>query len=211
MTDSIRPDEKTGRSEFAFASEQLVSQVIPTPDAAVRLRPLGLLNNRIEGGLWADRRRVNHDITIPFGAEQLEKVGNLLNLKLAAGASGKYRGADDDTGNTAPFLDSDVHKWLEAVGWELAQFPDEKLLALAEPIIDLVAKAQRADGYVDSYYQAALPGKEFTNPEWASGPGCDCLAPRPRRRPPDGDRPAFRCADRGRAWPRQARMDLRPS
>jgi DUF1680 family protein len=166
MTDSIRPDEKTGRSEFAFASEQLVSQVIPTPDAAVRLRPLGLLNNRIEGGLWADRRRVNHDITIPFGAEQLEKVGNLLNLKLAAGASGKYRGADDDTGNTAPFLDSDVHKWLEAVGWELAQFPDEKLLALAEPIIDLVAKAQRADGYVDSYYQAALPGKEFTNPEW---------------------------------------------
>ena len=166
MTDSTRPDDQIGRSASASASGELVSQVIPTPDAAVRLRPLGLLNNRIEGGLWADRRHVNHEITIPFGAEQLEKVGNLLNLKLAAGASGKYRGADDDTGNTAPFLDSDVHKWLEAVGWELAQRPDERLLALAEPIIDLVAKAQRADGYVDSYYQAAQPGKEFTNAEW---------------------------------------------
>lgn len=145
---------------------EVVSPVVPTRDASVRLRPIGLQGIRIDGGLWADRRRTNHAITIPFGAEQLEAAGNLLNLKLAAGASGAYRGANDDTGNTAPFLDSDVHKWLEAVGWELAQSPDERLLALAEPIIELVAKAQRADGYVDSYYQAALPGREFTNPEW---------------------------------------------
>jgi hypothetical protein len=161
-----RPDDQIGRSDTGVANGDVVSPVVPTRNAGVRLRPIGLRGSRIEGGLWADRRRTNREITIPFGAEQLEEAGNLLNLKLAAGASGKYRGADDDTGNTAPFLDSDVHKWLEAVGWELAQFPDEKLLALAEPIIELVAKAQRADGYVDSYYQAALPGKEFTNPEW---------------------------------------------
>ena len=166
MSSTRKPDDRIGHYDTAVASGAVVSQVVPTRDASVRLRPIGMVGNRIEGGLWADRRRTNHEVTIPFGAEQLEAAGNLLNLKLAAGASGAYRGANDDTGNTAPFLDSDVHKWLEAVGWELAQFPDEKLLALAEPIIELVAKAQRADGYVDSYYQAGLPGKEFTNPEW---------------------------------------------
>jgi uncharacterized protein len=160
------PEDGTGPFGTAAVSAEIASPVLPTPNARVRLRPLGLSGSRVEGGLWADRRRSNHEITIPFGAEQLEAAGNLLNLKLAAGARGEYRGADDDTGNTAPFLDSDVHKWLEAVGWELAQSPDERLLALAEPMIELVAAAQRADGYVDSYYQAALPGKEFTNPEW---------------------------------------------
>jgi DUF1680 family protein len=160
------PEDGTGPFGTAAVSAEIASPVLPTPNARVRLRPLGLSGSRVEGGLWADRRRTNHEITIPFGAEQLEAAGNLLNLKLAAGARGEYRGADDDTGNTAPFLDSDVHKWLEAVGWELAQSPDERLMALAEPMIELVAGAQRADGYVDSYYQAALPGKEFTNPEW---------------------------------------------
>ena len=166
MSSTRKPDDRIGRYDTTVAAGAVVSQVVPTRDASVRLRPIGLVGSRIEGGLWADRRRTNREITIPFGAEQLEAAGNLLNLKLAAGASGKYRGADDDTGNTAPFLDSDIYKWLEAVGWELAQFHEQKLLALAEPIIELVAKAQRADGYVDSYYQAALPGKEFTNPEW---------------------------------------------
>ena len=166
MSSPLRPEDETRPFGPAAVSAEIASPVLPTPNARVRLRPLGLSGSRVEGGLWADRRRSNHEITIPFGAEQLEAAGNLLNLKLAAGARGEYRGADDDTGNTAPFLDSDVHKWLEAVGWELAQSPDERLLALAEPMIELVAGAQRADGYVDSYYQAALPGKEFTNPEW---------------------------------------------
>ena len=143
-----------------------VAPVVPTPGAAVRLRPIGLLRSRIEGGLWADRRRTNHEVTIPHGAAQLEAAGNLFNFRLAGGGSGEYRGGDDDSGTIAPFLDSDVHKWLEAVGWELAQRPDPAIMALAEPMIDLIAKAQRADGYVDTFYQVACPGKEFTDLEW---------------------------------------------
>jgi DUF1680 family protein len=141
--------------------------VVPTANAAVRLRPIGLDRIRIDGGLWADRRRTNHEVTIPHGAEQLRAAGNLMNLELAASSSiAGYRGEIDDGGTTAPFLDSDVYKWLEAVGWELGQWPDPALLFLAEPMIDLAGKAQRADGYLDSFYQVALPGQEFTNLEW---------------------------------------------
>jgi DUF1680 family protein len=104
---------------------------------------------------------------MPHGAAQLEAAGNLFNFRLAAGAaSGSYRGGEDESGTTAPFLDSDVYKWLEAVGWELAENPDPALLALAEPMIGLIEKAQRADGYLDTFFQVVHPGREFTDPEW---------------------------------------------
>jgi DUF1680 family protein len=167
MNPTSRPADRIGRSDVAPSGAVPVAPVVPTRGADVRLRPLGVLRSRIDGGLWADRRRTNHDVTIPHGAAQLERAGNLFNFKLAAGtASGSYRGAADDSGSTAPFLDSDVYKWLEAVGWELAQSPDEKMLALAEPAIDLMAKAQRSDGYLDTFFQVVHPGKEFTDLHW---------------------------------------------
>jgi uncharacterized protein len=162
MTDPRKPGEQLGVLGFAP-----VSPVVPTASAVGRLRPIGLLRSRIEGGLWADRRRTNHDVTIPHGAAQLEAVGNLFNFKLAAGSeTGRYHGGDDESGTTAPFLDSDVYKWLEAVGWELSQGLDPALLALAEPMIGLIEKAQRADGYLDTFFQVLRPGKEFTDLEW---------------------------------------------
>jgi hypothetical protein len=90
----------------------------------------------------------------------------VANFALAAGAPGSYHGNEDDNGAAIPFLDSDVYKWLEAVGWDLAQVPDATLLALAGRTIDQVAEGQRADGYLDTYFQVARPGKEFTDFQW---------------------------------------------
>ena len=146
--------------------DTVIAPVVPTASAHVRLRPVGLLESRITGGMWAARRARNHEVTIPHGAAQLERVGNVMNFRLAGGQEGAYRGGNDDFGTTAPFLDSDIHKWLEAVGWELAQAPDPALLALADPVIELIAKAQRDDGYVDTFFQVARPGREFTDMQW---------------------------------------------
>lgn len=158
--------QSTGGS-LGILTSGSISPMNPTGSAAVRLRPIGLTRSRIGAGLWADRRRTNHDVTLPHGAAQLEAAGNLANFRLAAGlTTGRYRGADDDSGTTAPFLDSDVYKWLEAAGWELGQSPDPSLAALAEPMIDLLAKAQRSDGYLDTFFQVARPGKEFTDLQW---------------------------------------------
>ena len=38
--------------------------------------------------------------------------------------------------------------------------------ALADPVVDLVGRAQREDGYLDSFYQVRHPGMEFTDLEW---------------------------------------------
>src|SRR5262249_55663737 len=110
----------------------------------------------IENGLWARRQTVNRDAALPHGFRMLEAAGNLENLRIAAGRStARYRGP--------VFMDSDVYKWLEAAAWEMGRVPSEWLRSTSEATIDLVAAAQGADGYVNSYYTVAEPGKRWTD------------------------------------------------
>jgi DUF1680 family protein len=125
--------------------------VVPTASARVRLRPLDPTGVRILGGLLGDRQRVNGEVTIPHGAEQLERAGTLENLRVAAGLSqGGHRGM--------VFSDSDVYKWLEALAWETQRQPSPELERLAAETTELVAAAQQPDGYLDSYWQ--VEGRE---------------------------------------------------
>jgi len=61
------------------------------------------------------------------------------------------------------FQDSDLYKWLEAVGYSLEQHPDQELQKTAEEAIDLIVNAQQDDGYLNTYY--IINGKDmaFTN------------------------------------------------
>jgi DUF1680 family protein len=61
------------------------------------------------------------------------------------------------------FQDSDLYKWLEAVGYSLEQHPDQELQKTAEEAIDLIINAQQEDGYLNTYY--IINGKDmaFTN------------------------------------------------
>ncbi|HET9291713.1 MAG TPA: beta-L-arabinofuranosidase domain-containing protein, partial [Actinomycetes bacterium] len=131
-----------------------------------RLRPLGPSRARIVGGFLAERQRTNRQHTIPHGFDQLQRVGTLDNLRLAAGANGRYRAHADSAGTTFPFLDSDVYKWLEAVGWELGRAADPALAASADEAIKLVTAAQRPDGYLNSYVQVIGGGTPHTDLAW---------------------------------------------
>jgi DUF1680 family protein len=50
-------------------------------------------------------------------------------------------------------MDSDIYKTLEAIGWERAHGSRPDLATFAAAAIDLLAKAQDPDGYLDSYFQ----------------------------------------------------------
>ncbi|MBV8712862.1 MAG: glycoside hydrolase family 127 protein, partial [Solirubrobacterales bacterium] len=121
-----------------------------------RLSPLRLGSAAITGGLWAERQRLNREVLLPRAAAQLEAAGNFDNLRAAArhGAQ-RFRGP--------VFMDSDVYKWLEAIGWELAREADEDLERLADEAIALVADAQDEDGYLNSYYQVVEPSERWSN------------------------------------------------
>ena len=142
------------------------SPVRPSPAARSALRPLGSSRVAIVDGFWAERLRLNREHTIPHGFEQLRRSGALNNLRLAAGSDGQYQALTDTAGATFPFLDSDVYKWLEAVGWELGRAPDAALAAAADEAIGLVVSAQRPDGYLNSYVQVIGGGVPHLDLAW---------------------------------------------
>jgi uncharacterized protein len=118
-------------------------------------------------GFWSQRLRINRERMLPHGFQQLERAGNLHNLRLAAGtASGRYQALGLMFEQPFPFLDSDVYKWLEACGWELGRQPDDELTRAADEVIGLVAAAQRDDGYLNSFVQVLAPGREYSDLHW---------------------------------------------
>jgi hypothetical protein len=133
-----------------------VTSVAPTASAHVRLRPIDARGVVIDGGLLAERRRVNHEVTLLHGLEQMEQAGTLENMRIAAGrAQGERRGM--------VFSDSDIYKWLEAVAWELEREPTPELHRLAQEITELVAAAQQDDGYINTYCQVKDPSWRWSD------------------------------------------------
>jgi DUF1680 family protein len=61
------------------------------------------------------------------------------------------------------FQDSDFSKWIETVGYSLANHPDPRLEAIADSAIDIVCAAQLDNGYLDTYYILNGMDRAFTN------------------------------------------------
>ncbi|MCP1103000.1 DUF1680 family protein [Aequitasia blattaphilus] len=61
------------------------------------------------------------------------------------------------------FQDSDVAKWLEAVGNILMLKRDEDLEAKADEAIAIIERAQEPDGYLNTYFSIEAPEKKWTN------------------------------------------------
>jgi len=102
---------------------------------------------------WIDR---NRDVTVEYQYEQLEESGTLENFRRAIdGESGGFQGMW--------FQDTDAYKWIEAASYELAKADDPDLRERVDEVIDLVAGAQEASGYLDTYFQLVEPGNEWTN------------------------------------------------
>lgn len=136
--------------------QRIGSSVAPTPSARLRLRPIDGRGVAIRDGLLADRQRVNREVTLLRGAEELERAGTLDNFRIAAGrARGERRGM--------VFSDSDVYKWVEALAWEIGREPSAELERLAVETVELVAAAQQPDGYLNTWAQIVDPAWRWSD------------------------------------------------
>lgn len=59
--------------------------------------------------------------------------------------------------------DTDLAKWLEAVAYTLSYEKNPTLEQTADEVIELIAKAQEENGYLDTYFTILHPGKQFKN------------------------------------------------
>ncbi len=88
--------------------------------------------------------------------EDIETSHCIKNFQIAA---------KRDTGDFygAVFQDSDLAKWLEAVAYSLAVYPDERLERVVDEVIDLIEAAQEEDGYINTYFTIKDKSLRFTN------------------------------------------------
>jgi len=121
-----------------------------------RLRPFALTDVVVADAFWAPRQATNRRVTLPYEYEQLKKTGRIDAFRLDWKA-----GADGETPHI--FWDSDLAKWIEAVGTSLATHRSPRLEALADSVIDLVVSAQQPDGYLNVHFTVVEPAKRWTN------------------------------------------------
>jgi uncharacterized protein len=156
--------------------------VAPTGSAIGTHRPLAGTGASLSGGLLHDWQRRNLTASLPLALRQLEVAGNLDDIRLAvrarAGGAGRAgdgaarAGGGNGDGNGPPrrdtagdgagtkpryrgpvFMDSDIYKSLEAIGWELAHGAPAELTDFVSSVTALLEQAQQPDGYLDSYFQ----------------------------------------------------------
>src|SRR5215471_16890203 len=65
-----------------------------------------------------------------------------------------------------PFHDTDLYKWLEAAGWQLAAGSQPELERRVAAAVELIAAAQGEDGYVDTFVQVAAPDRRWLDLDW---------------------------------------------
>lgn len=122
-----------------------------------------LKNVAIQDDFWSPYLSLVRDVVVPYQWEALndriegsEPSHAIQNFKIAAGLEkGNFYGM--------VFQDSDVAKWLEAVGYLLEHSPDPALEKIADEVIDIIAKAQHADGYLNTYFTLKEPEGRWTN------------------------------------------------
>ncbi len=118
--------DNTGKSRFA------------------KIQPLVPGEARWSDGFWAARFESCRTQTIPALWRILSGTNYsqfIRNFEIAAGmADGRHRGA--------PFNDGEVYKWIEGAVAALCVVADPELERTVEDAICVIAKAQRADGYI---------------------------------------------------------------
>lgn len=127
------------------------------------LQALPVRDVKIDDPFWNRYIKLVPDVVLPYQWDVLnDKVPDapashcLYNFKLAAGeAQGQRQGT--------VFQDSDVYKWLEAVGYCLATHSNADLERTADEVISLIGRAQGTDGYLNTYYTLVEPRGRWSN------------------------------------------------
>lgn len=126
----------------------------PVVPAVGERRGVGLDEMTLHAGFWDTRQRTNATATLDHCLRWTEQLGWLANFD---------RVADGTTGPDRPgwqFSDSEVYKLLEALAWEHGRTGDPALDAQVRALTERVARAQDADGYLNTCFgHPGLPGR----------------------------------------------------
>jgi DUF1680 family protein len=124
-------------------NEQGILNLAHSPYAKLKNIPIHAVT--INEGFWSSRRKVNVETSIPSMGKLLEVNGRMDNFRRLVGKS--------DAPQRGPvYSDSDIYKWLEAIGFVLQSGTNPQLRTVADSTIKEVIAAQEPNGYLNTYY-----------------------------------------------------------
>ena len=98
-----------------------------------------------QNSFWGQRIKAAREVTIPLAFSKCESEGRYSNFVKAANPSDEY---DVSKFMGFSFDDTDVYKTIEGASYVLQTYPDKKLEAYIDSVLDIVAAAQETDGYL---------------------------------------------------------------
>ncbi len=114
-----------------------------SPHVSFKSTPIGAC--KWTTGFWADKFKICEETMVPYmGSLLCGDTGHALNnFKIAAGLKeGEHQGMR--------WHDGDFYKWIEAAMYIYAQNNNQKLLKEIDNYIEIIGKAQQADGYLQT-------------------------------------------------------------
>lgn len=118
------------------------------------LKPLTLSDATVTGGYWAQRDKINREVSIYSVYNRFSDTG-----RFAAIENGWHEGMDY---TPHIYWDSDVAKWIEGAAYIIKKHPDNKLEEICDRTISAISARQREDGYFNSYFLSCEPDAIFT-------------------------------------------------
>jgi DUF1680 family protein len=128
-----------------------------------RYSPVDFTRVTLTGAFWRERLETVLTRTIPSQYRKLESEG-LLEALLVRDPPPPLRIPRRASGFTTQiFWDSDIGKWIEAASYALRHRRDATIEAEIDDIVDKLAKAQLADGYLNLWYIGREIENRWTN------------------------------------------------
>ncbi len=124
----------------------------PVPFTAVKVTP---------GTFWGQRLEASRKVTIPLAFSKCEETGRYTNFSNAAQHL-KDPSKVFKVGGLS-FDDTDPYKTIEGASYILQTYPDKRLVAYIDSVLDVIASAQEPDGYL---YTARTQNPQQPH-EWA--------------------------------------------
>ncbi|UKK53576.1 glycoside hydrolase family 127 protein [Prevotella sp. E2-28] len=124
---------------FSHAVAQTGYPITPVPFTAVKVT---------SGTFWGQRLEASRNVTIPLAFSKCESEGRYKNFENAAAHLKDPSKVFKVNGVGYSFDDTDPYKTLEGAAYILQTYPDKKLEAYCDSVIDIIASAQEPDGYL---------------------------------------------------------------
>ena len=124
---------------FGHAVAQKGYPITPVPFTSVKVTP---------GTFWGQRLEASRNTTVPLAFSKCESEGRYKNFENAATHMADPSKVFKVNGVGYSFDDTDPYKTLEGAAYILQTYPDKKLEAYCDSVIDIIGKAQEPDGYL---------------------------------------------------------------